>query len=119
MYLSGNNILIKKWASWQKHLQLYDGVCGALKQWNNDKTIIRFDFCDIQNNQGQGECRYHKNFVLWFVLCKNCTGQDLPPTVVGLNRTESEKQIEINPLSSNIHIQILQTDLYTFPLRIS
>ena len=25
----------------------------------------------------------------------------------------------INPLSPNIHIQILQTDLYTFPLRIS
>ena len=25
----------------------------------------------------------------------------------------------LNPLSSNIHIQILQTDLYTFPLRIS
>ena len=26
---------------------------------------------------------------------------------------------DINPLSPNIHIQILQTDLYTFPLRIS
>ena len=25
----------------------------------------------------------------------------------------------INPLSPNIHIQILQTDLYTFPWRIS
>ena len=25
----------------------------------------------------------------------------------------------INPLSPNIHIQILQTDLYKFPLRIS
>ena len=25
----------------------------------------------------------------------------------------------VNPLSRNIHIQILQTDLYTFPLRIS
>ena len=25
----------------------------------------------------------------------------------------------VNPLSPNIHIQILQTDLYTFPLRIS
>ena len=25
----------------------------------------------------------------------------------------------LNPLSPNIHIQILQTDLYTFPLRIS
>ena len=25
----------------------------------------------------------------------------------------------INPLSPNIHIQILQTDLHTFPLRIS
>ena len=24
-----------------------------------------------------------------------------------------------NPLSPNIHIQILQTDLYTFPLRMS
>ena len=24
-----------------------------------------------------------------------------------------------NPLSPNIHIQILQTDFYTFPLRIS
>ena len=27
--------------------------------------------------------------------------------------------IILNPLSPNIHIQILQTDLYTFPLRIS
>ena len=27
--------------------------------------------------------------------------------------------IEDNPLSPNIHIQILQTDLYKFPLRIS
>ena len=27
--------------------------------------------------------------------------------------------IFVNPLSPNIHIQILQTDLYTFPLRIS
>ena len=26
--------------------------------------------------------------------------------------------IEDNPLSPNIHIQILQMDLYTFPLRI-
>ena len=26
---------------------------------------------------------------------------------------------QLNPLSPNIHIQILQTDLYTFPLRIS
>ena len=26
--------------------------------------------------------------------------------------------IEDNPLSPNIHIQILQSDLYTFPLRI-
>lgn len=60
------------------------------------QIIIGFDFCDIQNNQGQGECRYHKNYILWVVLCKNCTGQDLPPTVVGLNRTKSEKQIEIN-----------------------
>ena len=25
----------------------------------------------------------------------------------------------LNPLSSNIHIQILQTDLYTFPYRMS
>ena len=25
----------------------------------------------------------------------------------------------VNPLSPNIHIQILQTDLHTFPLRIS
>ena len=25
----------------------------------------------------------------------------------------------LNPLSPNIHIQILQTDLYTFPYRIS
>ena len=27
--------------------------------------------------------------------------------------------IEVNPLSSSIHIEILQTDLHTFPLRIS
>ena len=28
-------------------------------------------------------------------------------------------QVRVNPLSPNIHIQILQTDLHTFPLRIS
>ena len=28
-------------------------------------------------------------------------------------------KICLNPLSPNIHLQILQTDLYTFPLRIS
>ena len=28
-------------------------------------------------------------------------------------------QLSINPLSPNIHLQILQTDLYTFPSRIS
>ena len=27
--------------------------------------------------------------------------------------------IKLNPLSPNMHIQILQTDLYTFPLRVS
>ena len=27
--------------------------------------------------------------------------------------------LRFNPLSLNIHIQILQTDLHTFPLRIS
>ena len=27
--------------------------------------------------------------------------------------------VQFNPLSPNIHIQILQTDVYTFPLRIS
>ena len=31
----------------------------------------------------------------------------------------SSKLTFINPLSPNIHIQILQTDLYTFPLRMS
>ena len=30
-----------------------------------------------------------------------------------------EENDSLNPLSPNIHIQILQTDLYTFPLRIS
>ena len=30
-----------------------------------------------------------------------------------------QKRRVLNPLSPNIHIQILQTDLYTFPLRIS
>ena len=29
------------------------------------------------------------------------------------------RRIVFNPLSPSIHIQILQTDLYTFPLRIS
>ena len=29
------------------------------------------------------------------------------------------KDLPINPLSPNIHIQILQTDLYTFPYKIS
>ena len=29
------------------------------------------------------------------------------------------KQVEFNSLSPNIHVQILQTGLYTFPLRIS
>ena len=29
-----------------------------------------------------------------------------------------EENDSLNPLSPNIHIQILQTDLYTFPLRI-
>ena len=29
------------------------------------------------------------------------------------------KPVEFNSLSRNIHIQILQTGLYTFPLRIS
>ena len=37
-----------------------------------------------------------------------------PPTLITLKIPEF-----INPLSPNIHIQILQTDLYTFPLRIS
>ena len=32
---------------------------------------------------------------------------------------EAFDSISINPLSPNIHIQILQTDLHTFPLRIS
>ena len=27
--------------------------------------------------------------------------------------------LKLNPLSPNIHIQILQTDIYTFPSRIS
>ena len=27
--------------------------------------------------------------------------------------------VRVNPLSSNIHLQILQTDLHTFPLKIS
>ena len=30
-----------------------------------------------------------------------------------------QENLEFNPLSPNIHIQILQTDLYTFPLTIS
>ena len=30
----------------------------------------------------------------------------------------SAKEVSFNPLSPNIHIQILQTDLYTFPKRI-
>ena len=29
----------------------------------------------------------------------------------------SAKEVSFNPLSPNIHIQILQTDLYTFPKR--
>ena len=44
----------------------------------------------------------------------------------GLNEINDEESwmrgqqtCPLNPLSPNIHIQILQTDLYTFPLRIS
>ena len=31
----------------------------------------------------------------------------------------TKRHVLINPLSPSIHIQILQTDLHTFPLRIS
>ena len=36
-----------------------------------------------------------------------------------VNQFSTISIIGFNPLSPNIHIQILQTDLYTFPLRIS
>ena len=39
--------------------------------------------------------------------------------VAFLKTFESVEEIPFNPLSPNIHIQILQTDLYTFLLRIS
>ena len=35
------------------------------------------------------------------------------------NNNNTFIRLVLNPLSPNIHIQILQTDLYTFPLRIS
>ena len=61
-------------------------LCGSAKRWifktMYNKTIIRFGFCDIRNNQGRGKCYqskpkaeadntyldldysgYHKNFI--------------------------------------------------------
>ena len=34
-------------------------------------------------------------------------------------KSKSRIKLHYNPLSPNIHIQILQTNLHTFPLRIS
>ena len=36
-----------------------------------------------------------------------------------LGTKKTDKRGPLNPLSPKIHIQILRTDLYTFPLRIS
>ena len=49
-------------------------------------------------------------------LCKSSKLKSLtlPETSTNLNSLSSEEAI-INPLSPNIHAQILQTDLYTFP----
>ena len=38
---------------------------------------------------------------------------------ISMNTEASIESVSINPLSPNIHKQILQTDLYIFPYRIS
>ena len=46
----------------------------------------------------------------------------LVPENIGVYKLEEKHESHencFNPLSPNIHIQILQTDVYTFPLRIS
>ena len=40
-------------------------------------------------------------------------------SIICLKVQKLQPVLSINPLSPNIHVQILQTDLYTFPLRIS
>ena len=42
---------------------------------------------------------------------------DAPPNQIIMENPKNNNLV--NPLSPNIHTQILQTDLYTFPLRIS
>ena len=70
-------------------------LCVVSRQWRSknmtsiffrsmcNKTIIRFSFCDIQNNQGLGKDQpladssyldldyfvYHKNLVQWLFIC--------------------------------------------------
>ena len=46
----------------------------------------------------------------------------LEPENIGVYKLQEKHESDencFNPLSPNIHIQILQTDLYIFPLRIS
>ena len=52
-----------------------------------------------------------------------CVGQSWDfqrATYIFLSQVDSKSfEVQCNPLSPNIYIQILQTDLHTFPLRIS
>ena len=71
--------------------------CFFRLSFHNCKSRV-FSFLTNNNKNGEGNNISCKYFSLIFRKTRNTT-----------------KKNTINPLSPNIHIQILQTDLYTFP----
>ena len=57
------------------------------------------------------------NYSIW---CSNSNVQIITTFIIPGKLTSNDALVvQVNPLSPNIHIQILQTDLHTFPLRMS
>ena len=77
-----------------------------------ESSLLEWSHCKISSTDSEGRISPTTYFLNWSVRGVWAGGregsymQDLRPP-------------SFNPLSPNIHIQILQTDLYTFPLRIS
>ena len=94
-------------------------------RWNSEYLTCKMSFCEIWHSFSPAPC-YYRWLITSLALekckkeCKNLQiilVQGFCPLKIKI--TLFPGGFRLNPLSPSIHIQILQTDLHSFPLRIS
>ena len=82
-------------------------------------TKLQFDWLIHEVTRCECHLQYATGSLMLFVVCWISLFRTSIFTQITAKEPSLESMCNINPLSPNIHIQILQTDLHTSPLTIS